>query len=171
MASCGPPPPRAAATPAAAAVTNSSSTCCSKQYPVLLQYTLQQHPLSSKDNASTSSDILAAASHARAAAVLIPGLTSTHIKVNAAATFGHQMSPVSVYFTKLLSVRGTNQGKNVMLPALPRRQGGSSVHPQGVSSVHPQRYHIRNLHKASYYIIHPGRRTEKCIQQMFLADS
>ena len=102
MAPCGPPPPRDAATPAAAAVTNSSSTCCSKQYPVLLQYTLQQHPLSSKDNASTSSDILAAASHATstAAAVPIPGSTSTHMKVNVAATFVQKMSPVWAYFTK-----------------------------------------------------------------------
>ena len=71
------------------------------QHPVLLQYTLLQHPLSSKDNASTSSDILAAASHATAAAVLIPGSTSTHMKVNVAATFGQKMSPIWAYFTKL----------------------------------------------------------------------
>ena len=71
------------------------------QHPVLLQYTLLQHPLSSKDNASTSSDILAAASHATAAAVLIPGSTSTPMKVNVAATCGQTMSPVWVYFTKL----------------------------------------------------------------------
>ena len=53
------------------------------QHPVLLQYTrvtLLEHPLSSKDDASTSSDILAAASQATAAAVLIPGSTSTHMK-------------------------------------------------------------------------------------------
>ena len=72
------------------------------QHPVLLQYTLLQHPLSSKDNASTSSDILAAASHATAAArVLIPGSTLTHIKVNVAATFAQKMSPIWAYFTKL----------------------------------------------------------------------
>ena len=34
------------------------------QHPVLLQYTLLQHPLSSKDNASTSSNIVAAGCHA-----------------------------------------------------------------------------------------------------------
>ena len=56
---------------------------------------------SSKDNANTSSDILAEASHATAAAVLIPGSTSTHMKVNVAATFGQKMSPVWAYFTKL----------------------------------------------------------------------
>ena len=71
------------------------------QHPVLLQYTLLQHPLSSTENASTSSDILAAASHATAAAVLISGSTSTHMKVNVAATFGQKMSPVWAYFTKL----------------------------------------------------------------------
>ena len=64
------------------------------QLPVLLQYTLLQHPLSSKGNASTSGDILAAASHATAAAVLIPGSTSTHMKVYVAATFGQKMSPI-----------------------------------------------------------------------------
>ena len=50
------------------------------QHPALLQYTLMQQPLSSKDTASTSGDILSAASHATAAAVLIPGSTSTHMK-------------------------------------------------------------------------------------------
>ena len=62
------------------------------QHRVLLQYTLLQHPVSRKDNASTSSDILAAASHATAAAVT-PGSTSTHMTVNVAATFGQKMSP------------------------------------------------------------------------------
>ena len=71
------------------------------KHPVLLQYTLLQHLLSSKDNASTSSDVLAAASHDTAAAVLIPGLTWTHMKVNVAATFGQKMSPVLAYFTNL----------------------------------------------------------------------
>ena len=46
--------------------------------------------------------ILATASRATAAAgVLIPGSTSTHMKVNAAATFGQKMSPIRAYFTKL----------------------------------------------------------------------
>ena len=72
------------------------------QHPVLQQYTLLlQNPLSSKDNAGTSSNILAAASHATAAAVLIPVSTSTHMKVNVAATFGQKMSPVWAYFTRL----------------------------------------------------------------------
>ena len=73
-----------------------------RQHPVLLQYTLPQHPLSSKDNVSTSSsDILTAASHATAAAVLTPGSASTHMELNVAATFGQKMSPVWAYFTKL----------------------------------------------------------------------
>ena len=71
------------------------------QHPVLLQYTLLQHPLSSKDKSSPSSDILAAASHATAAAVLISGSTSTHMKVNVAATFGKNVSPVWAYLSKL----------------------------------------------------------------------
>ena len=71
------------------------------QHPVLLRFTLQQHPLPIKDNASTCSDILAAAFRATAAAVLIPGSTLTHMKVNVAATFGQKMSPVWACFTKL----------------------------------------------------------------------
>ena len=71
------------------------------QHPMLLQHTLLHHPLSSKGNASTSSDILAAASNDTAAAVLIPGSTSTRMKVNVGATFGQKMSAVWAYFTKL----------------------------------------------------------------------
>ena len=43
--------------------------------------------------------MLDGASHARTAAeaVLTPGTTSTHIKVNVAATFGQKMSPVGAY--------------------------------------------------------------------------
>ena len=55
-----------------------------------------------------------------------------HMNVNLAATFGQKMSLVWAYFTKLHrgSVRGTNLGKSVMLPASTRRQGVLSVHPQ-----------------------------------------
>ena len=86
--------------------SNSTSTYVLLLHPVLLQYTLLQytllqHPLSSKDNASTRIDILVPASHATAAAVLIPVSTSTHMKVNVAATFGQKMSPVWAYFTRL----------------------------------------------------------------------
>ena len=49
------------------------------QHPALVQYTLLQCPLPSKDYASKRSDILAAVSHATAAAVFIPGSTSTHM--------------------------------------------------------------------------------------------
>ena len=72
-----------------------------QQQPALLQYTLLQLALSRKSNASTTSDILAAGSHATAAAALIPGSASTHMEVNVAATFGQKMSPVWAYFTKL----------------------------------------------------------------------
>ena len=89
MASCEPPPPRAAASPAASAATAAHT------------YGLLQHPLSRKDNASTSSDVLTAASRATALTVLIPGSTSTHMKVKVAATFGRKISPVWAYFTKL----------------------------------------------------------------------
>ena len=64
------------------------------QHPVLLQCKLLQHPKRGTEYASTSSDILAAAAHATAASVLIPGSTSTPMKVNVAATFGQKMSPV-----------------------------------------------------------------------------
>ena len=63
------------------------------------QHMLMQHHLSSKYDASISSDILTAASNAPATAVLIPGSTST--QVNVAATFGQKISPIWVYSTKL----------------------------------------------------------------------
>ena len=81
------------------------------QHPVLLQYTLLQHPLSSKDNASTSSDILAAALQAVTFWRRLPRYNSsrphpwfgidTHVKVNVAATFGQKMSPVWAYSATL----------------------------------------------------------------------
>ena len=84
MASCGPRLPRAAATPAEAPATpqiqQQQQHHVLLQHPVLLQYTLLQHPLSSKDNIRASSDVFTATSHATAAAVLLPGSTSTHMK-------------------------------------------------------------------------------------------
>ena len=50
----------------------------------------------SKDDVS---DSLGGASDATAV-VLVPGSTTTHTKVNVAATLSHKMSPVSVNFTK-----------------------------------------------------------------------
>ena len=105
------------------------------QHPVLLQYTLLQHPLSSKDNASTSSDILAAGSHATtAAAILIPGSTSTHMKVNVAANLGQKMSSVWAYFTKLhRRLRPRHE------PGHERHAACVAETARRVSSVHPQR--------------------------------
>ena len=133
MASCGPPPPRAAATPAAAATAAARAAATPGAAAIHAAAT------PSKDNASTSSDILAAAPHATAAAVLIPGSTSTHMKVNVAATSVRRCplpGPTSRSCTSG-SVRGTNQGKNVMLPASPRRQEASSVHTQRYQGFDP----------------------------------
>ena len=49
--------------------------------------------LKAKHGLITSSDVLAAASKATAA-VLLPGSTSTHMKVTVAATFGQKTPPV-----------------------------------------------------------------------------
>ena len=58
--------------------------------------------LSSKRSKDNASDRLAGASHATAA-VHIPGSTTTHTKVNVAATFGQEMSPVWANFTDVLT--------------------------------------------------------------------
>ena len=65
----------------------------------------------SKDN--TTSGLSAGVSHA-AAAVLIPGSTTIHTKVNVAATFGQKMSPVWAYSTKFSPAvpSGPSRGKN-----------------------------------------------------------
>ena len=125
------------------------------QHRVPLQYTLLQHPLSSKDNASTSGDIFTAASHATAAsAALIPGSTSTHIKVNVAATFGQKMSSVWAYFTKLhRRFRPRDE------PGQERHAACVTETASGIvcSSTTVPRLLVRHLHKASYYVVHPRR--------------
>ena len=110
MAFCGPPPPRAALRPAAA-------------HPALPQYTLLQHPLSSKDYASTRTATVAAASHATAAAVshlrfdIGPHETSVQLSVGMYSLSGRIWRNCTGG-----SVHGTNQGKNVMLTQSPRWQ-------------------------------------------------
>ena len=149
MASCGPAPSRATAT----FVQQQQQTCCCNTRSVLLQCTLLQHPLSSKYYASTSSDILAAASHATAAAVLISGSTSTPMKVNVVATFGDNMSPVSAYFTNLHRPLRTwdEPGQERLGACVAETERSVVCTPTTVPRL------IRNLHKASYYSIHPRR--------------
>ena len=126
-ASCGPPSPRAAAGPAATAIAAAAATP-----RVVPQYTLLIHPSSSNVDASTSSDMLAAAFHATAAAILISGSTSSHMQVNVATTFGQRclLSGPSARSCTRRCVRGTNQGNSTMLPASLRRQEVSPVNPQ-----------------------------------------
>ena len=134
--------------------SNSSSTYVLLQHPVLLQYTLLQHPLSSKDNTSTSSDILAAASQAKAAAVLIPGSTSTHMKVDVAANFGLKMSPVYTYFTKLHSAVPSAGRTRARTSRCLRRRDGKECRlytHNGTKAL------IRHLHQASYNFTNPRR--------------
>ena len=154
MASCGPPPPRAAATPAAAATAAAAAARAATPGAAAIHAAATRSI--EKNNASTTSDILAAGSHATAARVLIPGSTSTHMKVNVVAFFSQKMSSVSRSYTGG-SVRGTNQGKNVMMPASPRRQGESSVHPQPY-----QRFDRANAQRMSLYYT-PGTICQECI--------
>ena len=110
------------------------------QHPaVLLQYTLLQYLLSSKDNASTRRIILAATSQNSAATVLTPGSTSEHMKVNVASTSVRRY-PLSGPTSRSCtggSFGGTSQGKNIMMPASPRRQGVSSTHPPRYQGFEP----------------------------------
>ena len=127
------------------------------QHLVLLQYTLLPHPLSSKDSASTSSDILAAGSHATAAevAVLISGSTSTQHKGERRCTFGsedvlclgllHEVAPA-------VPSAGRTGARTSLLPASPTRQGECRLYTHnGAKAL------IRHLRKASYSITHPRR--------------
>ena len=68
---------------------------------MLLQCLLLQHLLSVcfPNGTKYASDLPAGGSHATAA-VLSPGSTTTHTKVNVTATFGQKMSPVWAYFKK-----------------------------------------------------------------------
>ena len=114
-------------------------------------------PLSSKDNASRSSDILAAACQATAAAVFIPGSTSTHAKRH--CKFRREDVPCLGLICTGGSVRGTNQART---SCCRRRQDGNEcrLYTHNVTKAL-----IRHLHKASYYIIPgtPEAICQKCI--------
>ena len=97
MAPCGPPPPRAAAARAAAAAT-AAARAAAKPGATAIHAAATS---SIEQIYRQYSDVLAATSHATAAAVLISGSTSTHMKANVAATFGEKMFPAWAYFTKL----------------------------------------------------------------------
>ena len=125
------------------------------QHPVLLQYRLLQHPLS-RDNASTSSDILAVASHATAAAFLIPGSTSTHIKRR--CNFRSEDVPcLGLLHEDVPAVPSAGRTRARTSCCLRRRDGKECrlyAH-DGTKAL------IRHLHKASYYVIH-ARRSDIC---------
>ena len=159
MASCRPPPPRAAAMPAAAAATAASRAAATPvsvllQHRVLLQYTLLQHPLSSKYNVSTSSDILAAASHATAAAVLILGSTSIHTKPR--CNFRSEDVPYLGLLHEVAPAVPSAGRTRARTSCCLRRRDGKECRlytHNGTKAL------IRHLHKASYmmYMIHPRR--------------
>ena len=79
--------------------------------------------LSSEENNYNASVLLAGAFHA-AAAVLMPGSTTTHTKVNVAVTLGQKMPPVCAYFPKFSwEVPSGSKQERQMLVASLRRQG------------------------------------------------
>ena len=118
------------------------------------QHVLLQHPLSSKDNASRSSFILAAASHATAAAVLIPVSTSTHMKVNVAANFQSEDVPYLGLLPEVAPVVPSAGRTRARTSCCLRRRYGKECRMythNGAKAL------IRDLHKASNYIIRPRR--------------
>ena len=144
---------RAAATPAAAgAAATAAARTYLLQHPVLLQYTLLQHPLSSNENASTSSEISAAVSHATAAAVLIPDLTSTHMKRR--CNFRSEDVPCLGLLHEVAPAVPSAGRTRARTSCCLRRRDGKECRlytHNGAKAL------IRHLYKASYYIIHPRR--------------
>ena len=135
MDSCGPPHvlllllrPQPAAAAATAATRDVATPCV----------TLLQHPLSSKDNASTRSDILAVFFPSQSSCSPRPRFDiDTH---ETPLQLSVRRCPLSGPTSRSCTggcVRGTNQGKNAMLPASPRRQGVSSLHPQRCQGFDP----------------------------------
>ena len=120
------------------------------QHPVLLRYALMQHPLSSKYISSASSDILAAASHATAAAVLIPGSTSTHMEHR--CNFRAENVPcLGLVHEVAPAVPSAGRMRATISCCLRRRDGKECrlYTRNGTKAL------TRHLHKASCYIIHP----------------
>ena len=155
MVSCGPPPPRACCCNARSSrsSSNSSSTYVLPQYPVLLQCMLLQHPLSSNENASTSSEISAAVSHATAAAVLIPDLTSTHMKRR--CNFRSEHVPSLHEVAPAVPSTGPTRART---SCCLRRRDGMECH---LYTHNDTKALLRHLHKASYYtrsiVLYPRR--------------
>ena len=150
MASCG-PPLRAAAMPAAATAAVRASAipggrcccntrCCDTHYranitPVHEVIFWRRFP------------------HATAAAVLIPGSTSTHMKVNVAASFGQKIPCLGLLHEVAPTVPSAGRTR-ARTPCCLRRRDGKECRlytHNGTKAL------IRHLHKASYYIIHPRR--------------
>ena len=145
---------RAAATPeTAGAAATAAARAYLLQHPVLLQYTLLQHPLSSNENASTSSEISAAVSHATAAAVLIPDLTSTHMERRCNCRSEH----VPCLHEVAPAVPSTERTRARTSCCL-RRRDGMECH---LYTHNDTKALLRHLHKASYYtrsiVLYPRR--------------
>ena len=89
----GPPPPPAATPPAATPCAAAMPAAAAAAAPAAAA-TSPDIDLSSEEGKYNAIDLLAGS-----VAVLIPGSTTTHTKVNVAAAFGRKMSPAWAYFT------------------------------------------------------------------------
>ena len=127
--------------------SSSSSTCCCNT---------RSSSNTAKYNVSTSSDNLAAASHATAAAVLLPGSTSTHRKHRCDSQSEdvpcrgllHEIAPA------VTSAGRTRAKTSCCLRRQDDKERRLYTHNGAKAS-------IRYLHKASYYIIYPRRLARK----------
>ena len=134
------------------------------QLPVTLQYTLTQYPLSSKDNASTSSDILA-----RRLPTLqqqqssSPVLTSIHMKVNVAGIF--RRCPLVGPHEVAQAVLSTARTRPRTSCCLRRRDGKECC----LYTHNDTKALIGHLHTASRCTTHPRRfaRNASCERSCF----
>ena len=127
--------------------SSSSSTCCCNTR--CCSNTL-------KDNVSTSSDYLAAASHATAAAVLFPGSTLTHMKLRCNSQSEdvpclgllHEIAPAVPSAGRI----------RARTSCCVRRRDGKECR---LYTHNGTKASIRHMHKASYYMIYPRRFARK----------
>ena len=127
MASCG-PPPRAAATPAAAAVTaaaRAAATPGAAEIHATATPSIEQRYRQYKQLYFGGGFPRYSSSCPHPRFDIDTHETSLQLSVRRCPLSG----PTSRSCTGG-SIRGTNKGKNVVLPASPRRQGVSSAHPQ-----------------------------------------
>ena len=121
-------------------------------------YTLLQHPLSSKDNASASNCILAAASHATSSISPHPRFDIDTHEGERRCNFRSEDVTCLGLLHEVAPAVPSAERTRARTSCCPRRRDGKECR---MCTYNGTKAFIRHLHKASYYIIHHKRFARK----------